>query len=249
MRHGVAKRTPVRFQASARQNLARCACAAADEGSETVNKTLGNFYERYLRRRPKQERSESVIRAALEATLDLLKRGEDDEGVTVRRVAERAGIGAGSFYDYFRDRQSLMRSAVAKLTEDNLIAFQDLLAKHAADPLDVAVRAMVDDAFQRYLSEPTLARAVLRLAHRFDLMPLLAESQATIGRAIGDALAKRSDVRIKDPDAAGYVAVQCTMGMVGARLWEENPAIDTTRVREELVRTLVAALRGGTAAA
>jgi AcrR family transcriptional regulator len=203
---------------------------------------FSSVYQRYLRRRPRQERSESVIHATIEATLQLLAKSDDDETVTVRQVAARAGIGAASFYDYFRDRSTLLRTAIAKLTEDNHLAFKAVLDSHAKGDLEDAVGAIVDLAFEKYLVEPKLSRTIMRLANRFGLMPMLAESQAQMARVIAKALGERSDVTVPDPQMTAYVLVQSMMGNIITLMWEEHPEYPGAQLRGEIVRSFVATL-------
>jgi AcrR family transcriptional regulator len=206
-------------------------------------KGTGSLYRRFLRRKPQQARSESMIQATLEATIDLLSKG-DDALVTVRKIAERAGIGTGTFYDYFHDRGSLLQSVIAKLTEDNHAAFREALDLHASSSLTEASTAIVDLAFKIYLKEPTLSRSVMRIAFRFGLMPMLAESQAQMSRIIAAKLQGRHDVTAVDCETSAYVLVQTMMGVVIARIWDENPACTNERLKAELVRTFVFTLSG-----
>ncbi|MCU4183027.1 TetR/AcrR family transcriptional regulator [Acidiferrimicrobium sp. IK] len=49
----------------------------------------------------------------LEATFDLLQRDGVLAGVNLQEVADRAGVNRGQIYQYFGDRRSLLRAAVA----------------------------------------------------------------------------------------------------------------------------------------
>jgi len=50
----------------------------------------------------------------LEATFELLQRDGVFAGVNLQEVADRAGVNRGQIYQYFGDRRSLLRSAVAR---------------------------------------------------------------------------------------------------------------------------------------
>lgn len=41
----------------------------------------------------------------------------DDDHVTLNDIAARAGVGVGSLYDYFADRDSVLSGLAAKVTE------------------------------------------------------------------------------------------------------------------------------------
>ena len=106
---------------------------------------IGTLYDSYLKKRPRQSRSRSVVEAVLVAATRALHKGEAEE-LTVQDVAESAGIGIGSLYDYFRDRESVMAAVAAKVTDDNLIAFEAMLEKTRQAPLREAVTVIVDHA-------------------------------------------------------------------------------------------------------
>lgn len=65
------------------------------------------------RRIPKQERSRAVVVAIQEAALLVLSQ-EGFEGFTTNAVADRAGVGIGSVYRYFPNKESI----VASITRD-----------------------------------------------------------------------------------------------------------------------------------
>ncbi|MCW5837818.1 MAG: helix-turn-helix transcriptional regulator, partial [Labilithrix sp.] len=73
---------------------------------------ISSLYDAYLRKAPRQSRSRSVVEAILGAASERLSRGGEEEDVTLQEVADRAGVGIGSLYDYFRDRRSIL-SALA----------------------------------------------------------------------------------------------------------------------------------------
>jgi AcrR family transcriptional regulator len=197
---------------------------------------IGALYDRFLRKAPKQSRSRSVVEAVLEAAAELLPGNPDDDQVTLNDIAARAGVGVGSLYDYFSDRGSVLSGLAAKVTEDNLRAFEDQLEKTRDVPLPVAIRGLVDLMFDTYLGDVRIPRAVLRVAHRIGLMPTLAESQTAFAAALATALRQRSDVRMEDLDVAAYVATNMAMGIIHTSIWSESQPFTDQQLRDTLVR-------------
>ena len=113
---------------------------------------ISSLYDAYLRKAPRQSRSRSVVEAVLGAASERLSRSGDEADVSLQDIAKRAGVGIGSLYDYFRDRRSLLAALAAKVTEDNLDAFQVLLAKTHDLPLNEACGLLVDFCFETYAS-------------------------------------------------------------------------------------------------
>lgn len=206
------------------------------------------LYDAYLRKRPKQSRSRTVVEAILTAAGDVITRSDDDEeSLTVQQVAERAGIGIGSLYDYFGDRKSLMAGLAAKVTEENLRAFEELLRRCETLALEQAVALVIGHAFDTYTKNKKVPRAVLRIAHRIGLMPTLAESQAEFARALGAMLRRRKDVHVKDVDATAYVMTNAVMGVVHTLIWSDAVAFSSEALREALTVMCLDHLRASAA--
>ena len=206
---------------------------------------LSRFYRRYFKKHPQQSRSRSVVESVLVATLEKLVHTADGDSISLRDVAGRAGVGIGSLYDYFRDRDGLLAGVVAKVTEDNLRRLEAQLEASRNAPLREAVGQVIDVVFATYLDDVRVPRAVLRVAHRIGLMPILAESQATFAATLAKALRERDDVAVEDVDAAAYVVTNMAMGVVHTTIWAKAPPFTNERLRNQLVQACVVYLTSG----
>lgn len=202
-----------------------------------------HLYDSFLRKVPKQSRSRAAVEAILVAATERLFRDGDEDPV-LERVAERAGVGIGSLYDYFADREGLLAGLVAKLTEDNLRSFEAMLEETARLPFEPAVERLVDHVLETYLAKPNVGRFALRMAHQWRLMPLLAETQTIFAASLATALEARSDLPRRDYSVTAYVLVQSAMGLVHTLLWQEAPPFARAALRAELCTVVVRALRG-----
>lgn len=202
------------------------------------------LYDMFLRKQPRQSRSRSVVEAILGATGERLEQVDQEESVTVQGVAERAGVGIGSLYDYFRDREGLLASFAAKVTEDNLRDFEVLLERTKAMGLNESVALIVDHAFTIYADNPKLPRSIMRIAHAVGFVPTIIESQMKFAGALGAALRERSDITVADADAAAYVLTNSIMGVMLAQIWQTTTPVERTAVRGQLIAMSVAYLEG-----
>ncbi|HSO34582.1 MAG TPA: TetR/AcrR family transcriptional regulator [Labilithrix sp.] len=193
------------------------------------------LYDVFLRKRPRQSRSRSVVEAILGATGERLANAEVEDAVTVQQVAERAGVGIGSLYDYFRDRDGLLAGFAAKVTEDNLRDFEEILASTKALPLRESVERIVDHAFTIYADSPKLPRSIMRIAHTLGFVPTIIESQSSFATALGRALAERTDLKPLDHQAAAYVLTHSIMGVMLTQIWQSTAPVSRADVREQLV--------------
>lgn len=204
-------------------------------GVSTNEPQRRTLYDRFLRKRPQQARSESVVDAILFAGIEILLRSSDEEGVAVRDVAERAGVGIASVYDYFRDRDNLLASLSARLVDHNRVKFDKVLRETANLSLHDAISLLADETFKTYLDAPRAQRVALQIAHRVGLMPAMASSQNAFAASLARALSERNDVADRDVDAMAYIAIHAVMGVVHTLVWDDTPPIERDRVKAELV--------------
>jgi AcrR family transcriptional regulator len=186
-----------------------------------------DYYERFLRKLPKQSRSWNVVMSILTAAIENIVAGEAN--VIVSKVSMRAGVGVGSLYDYFRNEKELLSAAIIRLTELNVSRFEQNLDAVANAPLTTLVAALWDMAFETYTRRPRMLRAALRIAHANRLMPVVSMHQSAFARRLADVLRKRSDIRVHDVDAAAYVVTHAVMGLCIAEAWGERPEADDMR--------------------
>jgi AcrR family transcriptional regulator len=115
----------------------------------------------YLRKRPRQTRSQATFDAIVEAAARILV--ESGAGrLTTNRVAARAGVSVGSLYQYFPNRQAILRA----LVERELARAEALRPAALDDPTRPAaerVRAAVDWHFDVHVANPGPARALRAL--------------------------------------------------------------------------------------
>lgn len=136
-------------------------------------------YLKRLKRLPVQERSAGRVEAILDAASDLLAERDPDE-VTIRQLAERAGVPTGTIYQFFEDGDAVFQALALRFiaglpdlveapieqgrtweeTVDLIVnAYADLARSHPAvrslwlsGVLDSATRAAEDDADQEIAS-------------------------------------------------------------------------------------------------
>ncbi|UDL97081.1 TetR/AcrR family transcriptional regulator [Streptomyces longhuiensis] len=126
------------------------------------------------RRRTRQETEADLLDAALR----LLERDGTLAGITLREVAKEAGVNHGQIYQYFGDRQTLLRAAIGRLLDTQTLGAQN----HWEKPFSERVRAMLRYA----LDQPQLLRLEALLALDGDpeltLFPELEHTKAALER-------------------------------------------------------------------
>jgi AcrR family transcriptional regulator len=110
---------------------------------------------RPARRKPTQTRARLTVNAILDAVIRLLKR-EGHKAITTNRIAEVAGVSIGSVYQYFPNKRAIFIALHERHLSEIDRMVQTKLVEHAASPLDVLIRAMVDGTIGAHAPDPEL---------------------------------------------------------------------------------------------
>lgn len=105
------------------------------------------------RRKPAQSRAQATARAIRDAFVRLLaERGY--ENVSIRQVITLAGVGIGSFYEYFSSKEALAAVCIHLRVKDIAAAMRACLDATRGEPLPVRVDALLEAQSADALAEP-----------------------------------------------------------------------------------------------
>ena len=115
-----------------------------------------------MRRRPLQRRSRATVEAIEEAAALILESG-DESKLTTNHIAERAGVGIGSVYEYFADKDDILQSSGEAEAERLCL---ELCARARADAVrgepGLTLSAILEAPLAPFRARPVLAGAMLR---------------------------------------------------------------------------------------
>lgn len=102
------------------------------------------------RRAPKQARSKEKVRKILDATRRLLERDGAD-AITTNRIAQEAGVGVGSVYEYFPNKEAIVLGVIEDLSRQEIDAITGVL--HDVDSIRFreTVYRVVEATFDLYV--------------------------------------------------------------------------------------------------
>jgi len=137
--------------------------------------TTGSKTSAPKRRAPRQARAKATVDAILEAARDLFAR--DCRLPTAERIAERAGVSIGTFYQYFANKQAVIEALAERHLDEasvHLLPVIETLGTEGArveDDVTRVVGAMIalhahDPALHRHLSAEAVHSPAI--AKRFD---------------------------------------------------------------------------------
>lgn len=184
----------------------------------------------FTRKRPRQKRAAETVAILIEAGFQVLERdGAERFGTTA--VAERAGVSIGTLYQYYANKEELLkamaRQEVVELLEGVSRAFAAFPAGYRARPIVRGIlRTFWDAPPNRQAAFPLL----LRYMARADLMGEVRAFTAGLGR---DLVLRQSL-----SDEAAFVLTRAVLGVVSAAV-SEPLSLDRARLEDELVQLIL----------
>jgi AcrR family transcriptional regulator len=194
------------------------------------------------RRMPQQRRARQTVEAILDAVVRVLKR-EGIAAVTTNRIAEVAGVSIGSVYQYFPDKRAIFTALHDRHIEDTARLIESALIDHAAEPLDVLVRALVGALVDAHGVDPEL-QELLRTEVPFGA-GVARTFEERLRNAFRLAIASRVEERFepKDLDRILFVVPLMVEALSHGVALRRPPRMSLAAAKEEAVRAVLAYLR------
>jgi AcrR family transcriptional regulator len=179
-----------------------------------------------MRKSGKRDQNKQANRGAiLEAAREVfLARGY--EAVTIRDVIRRTELASGTFYNYFRTKEDLLRALVAEHVQDLTAELQRV--RGAARSLDAFVQGAYLAAFTRIAQDPVLYHLMMR--NEPAVRSLYAEGVMGVStRALREDIEDAIRRGIMPPLDANYLAAALfgagyEMGRILAAAPDQDPA-------------------------
>jgi AcrR family transcriptional regulator len=159
------------------------------------------------RKHASQERSRATVDALIEATARILVREGFDKAST-NRIAEVAGVGVGSLYQYYPGKEALVAAVIDRHNREIMQVVRGAAAEVASQPVEKAVHRLVAVAIEAHRIDPRLHRVLAeqlpRTGRLADVETFNREAHALF-RAYLER--HRDELRIVDLDLAAFVCV------------------------------------------
>ena len=184
------------------------------------------------RRIPRQTRAEETVSAILEAAAQVLEVG-GLEGFTTNAVAERAGVSIGTLYQYFADKQALLRALAEREIRRALTAIGTALRGDPQAPGEQRARAMVRALVNAFSGRQRARRAVIEA--------LLAQPGASteMMKPIAAFLEQSGGTLTRLDREQMFVLSRAVIGVIRAAVVEEQPFFKSRSFEDEVVRLVL----------
>ncbi|HLI12648.1 MAG TPA: TetR/AcrR family transcriptional regulator [Alphaproteobacteria bacterium] len=195
-----------------------------------------------LRKKPQQARAEGTVDTILEAAAQILQTHPDD--FTTNRVAERAGFGIGTLYQYFPNKDALLLAIAERESRRIVAAIKAEIDAGAGQPLEARIRALVRRLIGGFGGRQRTRKAVLLAVLRRAGPGVAAKPVAEVANHLIERLLRENSPEIRRPTSAAiFVATRAVAGCIRAAVIEESPLLATREFEDEVVRLMVRALR------
>lgn len=172
------------------------------------------------RKEPKQARSNDLVTAILDASVQVLEK-EGASRFTTARVAERAGVSVGSLYQYFPNKAAILFRLQSDEWQQTTEMLRGLLADETQEPLQ-RLRNLVHAFIRSECEEARMRIALSDAAPLYRDAPEAGEAKAT-GEGIFQAFI--AEALPLAPEAQRTLAcelITTTLGSVGKQ-FSESP--------------------------
>jgi AcrR family transcriptional regulator len=153
-----------------------------------------------LRRQPRQQRSRTRVRHILQAADEILS-AEGFEALTVRRLAQAAGVPVGSIYQFFPDKAAVVDALAGTYIGQFDAQIEELVARSAAARWADPVGTLVDAFTALYRANP----GYVALWSGRHLSPELARADEANNAAIADGVRRILVRQVQLPDGEALV--------------------------------------------
>jgi AcrR family transcriptional regulator len=195
----------------------------------------------HARRRPRQARSQVTVSALLEAAARvLLKQGY--EGCTTKEVAEVAGVGIGSLYEYFPNKEALIAGVVEREADRYMDVLKRELLATLERPFAQAVRLALRGALAELEGRPLMS-LLLREYPYIGQLSVLRALPARTADLSALCMARWGD-EMQDTDPARYhVLVTMLIGAFVSRAVAPGGQVSSEAFLESIEEIVLKALQ------
>jgi AcrR family transcriptional regulator len=164
------------------------------------------------RRAPVQRRAKDTVDIILQAAGEVFSQRGYAAGTT-NRIAERAGVSVGTFYQYFPNKDAVLVALVERHVEAGMRSVESLLEAAAAAPEDLRalLRSFVTAMVALHGQEPDLHRVLFEEApHPPELHECVLQTEEGLAHTWLSILQRIPGVSVRNADTAAHLVVQLT---------------------------------------
>lgn len=189
------------------------------------------------RKRPRQERSRALVEAILDAAARLLVR-DGYEGTTTNRIAEIAGVSVGSLYQYFPNKESIVRALLERHVEEAL-SLRPARLDDSRLSLRERFRLSVEWHLAAHAADPKLHRVLTSLAPSVLGTQMLGDFELSVQATIRAVLERHVDeIRPENVEVASFLVATTLEASTHAAVLRRPELLDDPDLASELTELI-----------
>lgn len=159
-----------------------------------------------------------MVEAILDAAARVL-RTDGVDAMTTNRVAEVAGVSVGSLYQYFPNKQALVRALLERHDAEMWTVFTHHATAALGRPFAEALPQVIDALFAAHRVDPALHRALNEHTGHAGVRKLIGDTICRARTVVENMLRARADQhRIDDVATAALVIVESVEALIHAAI-------------------------------
>ena len=187
-------------------------------------------------RKPQQQRAQATVNAIVEAGfIAMAERGP--AATTTRQIADIAGVGVGSLYEYFENKEAIFSAMSERFVADTVTLIRSQMGTLARMSIKDAVHYMLN-SFRTFLQEND-GRYLncIQYAMTLDFERYIDPLQQTLSELVTQYLMNHPDtLRVRDISTMSYIMIHGGIFAVVRHLSDPNPPISFDQLVEGLAR-------------
>lgn len=195
-----------------------------------------------LKKSPRQKRALQTIEFILEAATYILER-EGTHRATTNRIAERAGVNIASLYQYFDDKDAILKTLVLFKAEEHMAMLAQHLEDMASLDLITLIKVIAHQIRKEVQDAPEALRQLLLLTPALGQMDQIKALRQQATHLIALEMTRRTGA---SPDLAmqcAFVLLYAVLGVIYGFLYNNTPALSWDDLEAIVERMIVAHLR------
>lgn len=189
-----------------------------------------------MARKPQQERSRATVNAIVEAGFIAMAQS-GPAATTTRQIADIAGVGVGSLYEYFDNKEAIFSEMSQRFVADTVAMIQPQVPRLVRMPIDEAVKALLQ-AFREFLQHNdgrylNCVQHAMTLDFEMYLEPL----QKALSDLVTQYLMHHPEtLQIRNIPTMSYIMIHGGIFAVVRHLTDPNPTISFDELADGLAR-------------
>lgn len=193
------------------------------------------------------EKEKNKAKRLLDAAYEIfVERGNDS--ATIQEIAERAGVAKGTFYLYFRDKETLKESLIAQKSQEFFQnAMQALRATNITDFEDqiiFVINYIINELKENRTALKLIAKNLSLGVFNRKVQDYTMDDKSDVARGLLRAM-KRSGLRLRQPRILLFMIVELTSSTCFSCILEERP-VGIEEYKPHLFRAIRAMIRQAT---